>query len=126
MRKIATLLILIIAALHLYIAWFEMFAWVARGPGIFVSLPVDLFEPTVAMAANQGLYNAFLAVGLIWSVTIKNPEWSTRVATCFLLFVATAGLFGAATVSAKILVVQTVPSVAALIFLFLSRRKHSV
>ena len=73
MLTLAKILIAIIAALHLYIAWFEIFAWTTRGPAIFSSLPADLFSPTTAMAANQGLYNAFLAVGLIWSLLIHKP-----------------------------------------------------
>jgi len=122
MTKIALGLVALIAILHLYIAWFEIFAWVARGPNVFQSLPPDLFPPTKAMAANQGLYNAFLAVGLIWSLFISDPVWRRNVATCFLLFVAVAGIFGAMTVSPRILVVQTVPSVLALIMLHLWRR----
>jgi len=113
MAKIAAVLIAVIAALHLYIAWFEIFAWTSRGPAIFSSLPADLFEPTKSMAANQGIYNAFLAVGLIWSLFIKEPHWRYRVAMCFLGFVAVAGLFGAATVATKILFVQTVPAALA-------------
>ena len=123
MFKIAAVLIGLIAALHFYIAWFEIFAWVERGPSAFPSLPADLFEPTKAMAANQGIYNAFLGLGLVWSLLIKDVQWRANVATCFLLFVAIAGVFGAFTVSPKILFVQTVPSVIALGLLFLSRRQ---
>ena len=63
MSFLAMILVMLIAALHFYIAWFEMFAWESRGPKVFSSFPPDLFTPTKAMAANQGLYNAFLAVG---------------------------------------------------------------
>ena len=121
MRKIAQVLIGIIAALHLYIAWFEIFAWTSRGPKIFSSLPLELFEPTTAMAANQGLYNAFLAAGLIWALFIKDQEWSTNVATCFLIFVGVAGIFGSITVSTTILFVQTVPAAIALTLLHLAK-----
>ncbi len=124
MRRLALVLIFVIAALHLYIAWFEMFAWVTRGPKVFTSLPADLFEPTKVLAANQGLYNAFLAAGLIWSLLIKDKTWATNVATCFLIFVATAGMFGAYTASPKILLVQTVPAAVALILLLQSRRRE--
>lgn len=65
MKRIADILIAPIAMIHLYIAWYEIFAWTERGPEIFASLPAELFDPTVAMAANQGLYNGFLAAGLI-------------------------------------------------------------
>ena len=124
MRRLALVLIFVIAALHLYIAWFEMFAWVTRGPKVFTSLPADLFEPTKVLAANQGLYNAFLAAGLIWSLLIKDKTWATNVATCFLIFVATAGMFGAYTASPKILLVQTVPAAVALNRPGLSRRRE--
>ncbi|WP_422345891.1 DUF1304 domain-containing protein [Parasphingorhabdus sp.] len=123
MHRIATLLIGLIAVLHLYIAWFEIFAWTTRGPEIFSTFPAELFEPTQSMAANQGLYNSFLAIGLIWSLFITNPEWRFKVASCFLLFVAVAGIFGAATVSPRIMIVQTVPAIIALIFAYLSYRK---
>ena len=106
----ALIIIGLIAALHLYILWFEMFAWETKGPKIFRSFPEDLFTPTKVMAANQGLYNGFLAAGLIWSLFIPNPEWQVNVATCFLLFVLIAGLYGAATASKRILYVQAGPA----------------
>lgn len=120
MSIIAMILIALIAILHLYIMWFEMFAWTSRGPKVFRSFPKDLFEPTQTMAANQGLYNGFLAVGLIWSLIIRTPEWASHVATFFLLCVAVAGLYGAKTASPGILYVQTVPAVLALLALYLT------
>ncbi len=125
MRKVAKVLIGIIAALHFYIAWFEMFAWTTRGPEVFKALPAELFAPTTAMAANQGLYNAFLAAGLVWSLLIKDKRWSDNIATCFLLFVAAAGLFGAYTVSPSIMLVQTVPAGLALLLLLLGRQRRN-
>lgn len=65
MRRGFTILTALIAVLHLYIAWFEIFAWETRGPKVFTSFALDLFATTTAMAANQGIYNAFLAAGLI-------------------------------------------------------------
>jgi putative membrane protein len=114
MQRIANILIGLIAALHLYIAWFEMFAWTTRGPKVFRQFPKDLFEPTKVLAANQGLYNAFLAAGLIWSLFIGDALWQSRIATCFLIFVAVAGIYGAMTASKRILYVQTIPAVVAL------------
>ena len=119
MAIVSTILIALIALLHFYIAWFEMFAWEIRGPKVFDSLPKDLFAPTKAMAANQGLYNAFLAVGLVWSLLIRDPEWAKNIALCFLSFVFVAGVYGAATVSPRILVVQTVPAGLAILFTLL-------
>ena len=125
MRKISMVFIAAIAALHFYIAWFEIFAWTTRGPKIFTTFPEELFEQTIVLAGNQGIYNAFLAVGLVWSLLIKDRYWSANVATCFLLFVAAAGLFGAATASPSILFVQTVPATIALVFSYLGRKSVS-
>nr|MBX2878992.1 DUF1304 domain-containing protein [Granulosicoccus sp.] len=97
-------------------------SWTTRGPKVFTSFPKELFDQTVNMAANQGIYNAFLAVGLVWSLLIKDKKWQFNVAMCFLLFVAVAGVFGAVTVTAKILVIQTIPALIALALLFLGRK----
>lgn len=115
MSTVAMILIGLIATLHLCILWFEMFAWESRGPGIFRGLPRELFAPTKAMAANQGLYNGFLAAGLVWSLFISDPDWQRNVAVCFLSFVLVAGVYGAATVSRRILFVQAVPAIVALV-----------
>lgn len=109
-----------IALLHLYIMWFEMFKWTTRGPKVFGSFPKDLFEPTKAMAANQGLYNGFLAAGLIWTFFITNVEWRLNVAIFFLVCVAVAGLYGAYSADKKILFVQTIPASVGLILVWLS------
>ena len=116
---LALILIAMIALLHAYICWFEMFAWESRGPKVFASFPKDLFAPTRAMAANQGLYNGFLAAGLIWSLLISNEAWAQNVALFFLICVAVAGIYGAATVSRRIAYVQTVPAVLAIAALFI-------
>ena len=115
----SSILIALIALLHFYIAWFEMFAWESRGPKVVDSLPASLFAPTKEMAANQGLYNAFLAVGLVWSLLIRDPEWAKNVALCFLGFVFVAGLYGAATVSSRIMVVQSGPAGLAILLTLL-------
>ncbi|SEW47124.1 putative membrane protein [Cognatiyoonia koreensis] len=126
MRFVGLVLVALIAAIHVYIAYFEIFAWETRGPEVFPVLPADLFTPTVAMAANQGLYNAFLAAGLIWALLIGDRKWQLNVATIFLLFVFAAGVFGAATVSGRILFVQAVPSAIALILLWIGRTRDQV
>lgn len=122
MKMIALVLVGLLALLHGYIAWFEIFAWETRGPEIFSVLAPELFEPTKSMAANQGLYNAFLGAGLLWSLLIKDQHWQRNVATCFLLFVFVAGVIGAFTVTPKILFIQAVPSAIALITLYLGTR----
>jgi putative membrane protein len=115
----ASIVIGIVAAIHLYILWFEMFAWTTRGRKVFRHFPKELFEPTKPMAANQGLYNGFLAAGLIWSFFIENPDWQVNVALFFLGCVAVAGIFGALTASKKIFFVQAMPAligIALLVF----------
>jgi len=114
------ILIGLIAFFHLYIMWFEMFAWTTRGPKVFRKFPRDLFEPTKAMAANQGLYNGFLAAGLIWTFFIDNALWNKHVAVFFLACVAIAGIYGAMTADKKIFFVQALPAAIALV-LVLSR-----
>ncbi|MBT8262071.1 MAG: DUF1304 domain-containing protein [Bacteroidia bacterium] len=108
------LLIGFIALLHLYIMWFEMFAWTTRGRKVFRSFPKELFEPTKPMAANQGLYNGFLAAGLIWSFFIEDQVWRLNVSIFFLSCVAIAGIYGSITASRKIFFVQALPAIIAL------------
>jgi putative membrane protein len=104
-----------IAIIHVYIVWLEMFAWTSRGPKVFRQFPKELFQPTKALAGNQGLYNGFLAAGLIWSLLIENAEWKTNVAYFFLVCVAIAGIYGAATASKKILLVQFIPALIGIV-----------
>ena len=110
MSKIAAFFVALVALIHTYIAWFEIFAWESRGPRVFSAFPAELFEQTTALAANQGLYNGFLAAGLIWSLLIRDAKWQRNVATCFLIFVAVAGIFGAVTADTKTIYVQLIPA----------------
>lgn len=117
MKRIWLILVAVVAALHVYIAWFEIFAWTTRGPVVFDSLPADLFEPTIQLAANQGVYNAFLAAGLIWSLLIQDPLWQKRIAACFLGFVFLAGVAASVTIALTTGLFQMVPSGIALLVL---------
>ena len=110
---ISKLAVGLVAAIHIYILWLEMFGWMTRGPKVFKSIPADTFAKTRAMAGNQGLYNGFLAAGLIWSLLVADPEWSRNIAFFFLGCVAIAGIYGAATVQKTILAVQTAPALIA-------------
>ena len=125
MKTTALVLVALIAALHFYIAWFEIFAWTTRGPAVFDMFPQELFEQTTQLAANQGIYNAFLAIGLVWSLLIKEDDWQFRIAVCFLVFVALAGIMAMVTVAFKSGLPQLVPASVALILLILSRRRHA-
>lgn len=115
----AKIVIAIVAFLHLYFLWLEMFAWTTTGKKVFRNFPKDLFEPTKTLAANQGLYNGFLAAGLIWSLLIENPTWQFNVALFFLVCVLIAGLYGAYSASKKIFVVQGIPALMGIILLYL-------
>lgn len=115
MQLISNILIGIVAFEHLYILWLEMFAWETAGKKAFKgSLADELFKPTKKLAANQGLYNGFLAAGLVWSLLICDPVWHFNVAVFFLSCVVVAGLYGALTASKKIFFVQALPAIIAL------------
>ncbi|NNL03500.1 MAG: DUF1304 domain-containing protein, partial [Eudoraea sp.] len=100
---------------------FEMFAWTTRGKKIFKKFPKDMFEPTKSLAANQGLYNGFLAAGLIWTFVIQDTFWSTNISVFFLSCVAIAGIYGAFTADKKIFFVQALPALIALLLIFMNR-----
>ena len=121
MILLTQLFILIVALEHFYFMYFEMFAWETIGKKTFKSLPEHLFTPTKGLAANQGLYNGFLAAGLIWSLWIEDHIWSNNVALFFLLCVVIAGIYGAITASKKIFLVQGVPALIAVVLLVLIR-----
>jgi len=117
MRTIAEILTGIIAFEHLYFLWLEMFAWETKGKKVFKgSLPEEMFKPTKTLAANQGLYNSFLAAGLIWTFFIDDPRWKIYVAIFFLTCIIIAGIYGAFSASKKIFFVQALPAIIALIF----------
>jgi putative membrane protein len=115
MNLLSQLIIGFIAVLHLYILWLEMFAWTTRGRKVFKTIPADQFEKTRVMAANQGLYNGFLAAGLIWSLCICDTDWSQNVALFFLSCVLVAGIYGALTASKRIFFVQAIPAILGLL-----------
>ena len=115
MKWASRVLIAVVALLHVYIAWFEIFAWTEVGPDVFSTFDPDLFAETTEIAANQGVYNLFLAVGLVWSLMIRDPQWRFRVALCFLGFVAVAGVAAAVTVAVSSGLPQLVLSVVAII-----------
>ena len=112
-----TVALVAIAALHAYILVMEMFLWTTpRVRGAF-GTSAEFAEETRALAANQGLYNGFLAAGLIWAA-VSSGTVRFQAAVFFLACVAVAGLYGAATASRRILFVQTVPALIALALVF--------
>ncbi|MGF7009082.1 DUF1304 domain-containing protein [Aminobacter sp. BE322] len=114
---LAKALVGLVALIHLYIVYLEMVLWdTPRGHKAF-GLKPDFARASRVLAANQGLYNGFLAAGLLWGLALG--EAGRAVQVFFLVCVAIAGLFGAATVSRKILFIQTLPAALALLALWL-------
>lgn len=109
----------LVAALHLYFLVLEMFLWKKPlGRRIF-GLSREHAEATATLAANQGLYNGFLAAGLLWGLSLGEAGFSIRV--FFLICVIVAGVFGAVTVNRRILWVQALPGAIALALTVLAR-----
>lgn len=122
MNILAAILTTLVAIEHLYILWLEMFAWETSGKKAFKgSLPDDMFKPTKTLAANQGLYNGFLAAGLCWSLFIEDFLWQHNVAIFFLSCVIIAGVYGAVTASRKIFYIQALPAILALLAVIYSK-----
>ncbi len=113
MKLVADILVALVALLHLWFLVLEMFLWTRPiGLKTFRNAP-EFARQSAALAANQGLYNGFLAAGLVWGLIAPDPI-GFQVKVFFLACVVVAGLYGAATVSRRILVVQAVPAILAL------------
>ncbi len=116
---IASLLVGLVAAIHIYIVVLEMFLWdTPKGRKTF-GMTAEFSAASKVLAANQGLYNGFLAAGLIWGLMLGPAGHAVIV--FFLACVLVAGLYGAATVGRKILFVQAIPATLALAAEFLLR-----
>jgi putative membrane protein len=115
---IGSILTGVVALIHIYILILEMVLWdKPQGMKAFGTTPAFAAE-SKTLAANQGLYNGFLAAGLIWGIWLG--EAGDPIKIFFLLCVAVAGVFGAVTVGRKILFVQTIPAVIALVGVWLT------
>jgi putative membrane protein len=109
---ITTILIALVALIHVYILVLEMFLWdTPRGRKAFGLTP-DFAKASKVLAANQGLYNGFLAAGLMWGLWLGEAGYSFKL--FFLLCVIVAGLYGAATANRRILYIQALPAALAL------------
>jgi putative membrane protein len=113
----ADVLVALVALLHVYFLVLEMFLWARPTGRRTFGLDAAFADETRALAANQGLYNGFLVAGLVWGLVADR----TDVEVFFLLCVIVAGAFGAATVNRRIVLVQAVPAVLALIAVLVSR-----
>lgn len=119
MRNVAVALILLVALLHLYFLVLEMFLWRTRARRLF-RMSAEKAEMTAQLAGNQGLYNGFLATGLVWAL-LSGPEQLVPRASFFLLCVFAAGVYGSVSVQRAILYVQAAPAALALLALWMSR-----
>jgi putative membrane protein len=115
MNLIAQILIALVALLHIYFLVLEMFLWdTPYGRRVFRLTP-EAAKTSKVLAANQGLYNGFLAAGLIWGLWLG--QVGRPVQFFFLLCVFVAGIFGGLTASRRILLVQAAPAALGLVFL---------
>ena len=119
MREAANVAIVLVALLHLYFMALEMFFWTKPLGRRAFGLSAEFAEASKRLAANQGLYNGFLAAGLLWGVWLGDAGFAIKL--FFLACIVVAGAFGALTVSRKILWVQAVPAAVAIVLLWLAR-----
>jgi putative membrane protein len=117
---IANLLVALVAALHVYFLVLEMFLWTKPLGLKTFHQSIEKATDSAVLAANQGLYNGFLAAGLVWGLLQGVAAFAFEIKLFFLLCVIVAGLYGAATVSRRILYVQAAPAAVALILLWLA------
>jgi len=114
----ADIVVGLVAALHLYFLVLEMFLWDKPAGLKAFGQTLEQARSSKVLAANQGLYNGFLAAGLVWGLVVGPAGLAIKV--FFLCCVLAAGLFGAVTASRKILYVQALPAAAGLALLWLS------
>ncbi|MEH6456080.1 MAG: DUF1304 domain-containing protein [Cocleimonas sp.] len=117
---LAKILVAFVAIEHIYILILEMFLWTKPRTRKIFGVTAELAEQTKAMAANQGLYNGFLAAGLIWGLLSNNLAIGLYLQIFFLGCVIIAAIFGALTVKKSILFVQGFPAIVALVVLIIS------
>jgi putative membrane protein len=114
MSAVANMLVALVALLHGYFLILEMFLWTKPLGLKTFGNTADKARDMAVLAANQGLYNGFLAAGLIWGLLHPAPAIGFQIKTFFLLCVIMAGLYGAYSVKPKILYVQALPAFVAL------------
>ena len=119
MRTAAIVATALVALLHLWFLVLEMFLWTKPAGRRAFGTTREFAEASRVLAANQGLYNGFLAAGLLWGIWLGDAGHHIRI--FFLACVIAAGVFGAATANRKILWVQAAPAAVALALLLLAR-----
>ncbi len=117
MSTVANVVVLLVAILHVYILVLEMFWWDKPQGRKAFGLTPEFAAQTKVLAANQGLYNGFLAAGLFWGLYLGDPGLGVKL--FFLSCVLVAGVYGAATANKRILFIQAVPAAIGLALLLL-------
>jgi putative membrane protein len=120
MGTIATGLIILVLASHVGVLVLEMFFWTSPYAQKAFGMTLEFAQASKVLAANQGLYNGFLAAGLLWGLSKGEAGFEHKV--FFLVCVIVAGAFGALTAKTSILFIQALPAALALAALFASRR----
>ncbi len=120
MRLVATVLAVLVAALHVYFLVLEMFLWRTPFGRRTFRTTAEFAESSAVLAANQGLYNGFLAAGLLWALIAYGIIGGRAILTFFLVCIVVAGIYGGVTVSRRIVLVQAVPAGIAMALLWLS------
>jgi putative membrane protein len=116
---LATILVAVVAFEHFYFMVLEMFLWTTpRGRKAFGMTEAQA-QATATLAGNQGLYNGFLAAGLLWSLTTQTPGLALPLQQFFLACVIVAGVYGALTAKRAILYIQAFPAALALLAVML-------
>ena len=119
MPLLASITVFLLAALHIYIMALEMFLWTSPAGLKAFALKPDFAAKTKTMAANQGLYNGFLAAGLLWSLVHPSVVFAPQIALFFAGCVFVAGVYGGLTANTKIFFIQGLPGalcLAAVVF----------
>ena len=120
MIVIANVLVALVAVLHIYFLILEMFLWTKPVGLKTFGNSQERANAMAVLAANQGLYNGFLAAGLLWGLLQAVPAFALQIKVFFLICVIVAGVYGAYSVSRRIFFVQAAPAALALACLWLS------
>src|SRR5574339_680868 len=110
MNIVSKILVLLVAVEHLYILYLEMFLWTTPRVLKTFGMTKEVAEASKTLAANQGLYNGFLAVGLFWGVLHPDPAFGHQIQIFFLVCVIVAAIYGGLTAKRSILVIQGLPA----------------
>lgn len=119
METISKILVAVVAVEHLLFLYLEMFLWTTPTGMKTFGMSKEVAESSKTLAANQGLYNGFLAAGLIWGIVHPDPVFGRQIQLFFLACVIVAGVYGGLTVKRTILIVQALPALIALVAVLL-------